>query len=98
MTSAKNAPSTCKVVAVLKEVITGHSATDKMLSSAARNAMAVIHDMQEYEITKISLDTFILIAEEIFRDRGLSLSAYVTEGHPDCPICAAIQARKEKAK
>jgi hypothetical protein len=97
MVIVKNASSTCKIVAALKEVVASHSETDKLLSAAARNALAVIHDMQDYEVTKVSLDTFMLIAEEIFRDRGLSLADYVTTGEPDCPICAAMQAMSKRS-
>jgi hypothetical protein len=96
MTPNKNASATCKIVALLKEVVAGHSDTDKMLSAAARNALAVIHDMQDYEITKVSLDTFMLIAEEVFRERGLSFAEYVVTGDPDCPICAAMRTRKKR--
>lgn len=82
---------TCVVVGYLETALLELNVQDRGLAGIASNALAMIRDMNQQNISPIDLECLHELLSTVDKESSLSLSDTLSRAAPDCPICLALQ-------
>ncbi len=83
--------SECGTVQYLKQLVSHHSQSDPGLACAAKATLDIISDINEYSMTAFDLEALHDIVSELAKSGHHVILTHLTQGAPDCAICAALE-------
>ena len=78
----------CATTALLRKATTS---SDQSQSVAAKSALSIIADMNEYKITRTDVDCLSTLLELLIWLGDQSLAGHLSDGEADCAICSALK-------
>ncbi|UCV10443.1 hypothetical protein KI614_09515 [Dechloromonas denitrificans] len=90
MTKISQAPF-CATVRYLEKILADIGSSDRGMSGIVGNALAMIQNMNQHNISQVDLACLQELLKTIDQDCSGELNAYLSGAEPDCLICAALR-------